>query len=161
MSNVANPTRPLSEENSAGKFAAAASDKAKEVGNYVSDKANEAGKYVAENAKNLASSALHSAENAASYVGHRAEDARSSLGGSLKSAGESLRSAAPEQAVMHDAACSVAETLENTGRYIQEQDFSAMTEDMTNVIRRNPIPAVLIAAGVGFLLAKACTSSRS
>ncbi|QDU29689.1 hypothetical protein ETAA8_48040 [Anatilimnocola aggregata] len=150
MSNVANP-RTKNEENSAGNLATAATDIA-----------NEAGTYVADMSKNVASSVKHGAEQAASYVGHRAVDAKSAIGSSLKSAGESLRSAAPqEEDMMHSAACSVAETLENTGKYIEEQGFSGMAEDMTTMIKRNPIPAVLIAAGVGFLLAKACTTSRS
>lgn len=164
MSNVANPSRPANEgqENSASNVAAAVNEKAAEAGNFLADKANEAGKYVAENAKNMASSAMHSAESAASYVGHRADDARCAVGSSIKSAADSLRSAAPqENGMMHDAAGSVAATLENAGKYIEEQGFDAMAEDVTNAIRRNPIPAVCIAAGIGFLLARACTSSRA
>jgi ElaB/YqjD/DUF883 family membrane-anchored ribosome-binding protein len=63
--------------------------------------------------------------------------------------------------MMHTAADSFASGLETAGKYLEEQDFSHMAEDMTNLIRRNPIPAVCIAAGIGFLLARACTSSRS
>jgi ElaB/YqjD/DUF883 family membrane-anchored ribosome-binding protein len=64
--------------------------------------------------------------------------------------------------MMHGAAAYLADTLESTGGYLGEHDFNAMAADVTNVIRRNPIPAVCIAAGIGFLLAKACTpSSRS
>jgi ElaB/YqjD/DUF883 family membrane-anchored ribosome-binding protein len=163
MSNVANPSRPANEnnENNAGKVASAVSEKANEAGTFLADKANEAGKFVAENAKNLASSAMHSAENAASYMGQCADDTRSSVGGSIKQMGESLRSAAPEDSMMHDAAGSVASTLESAGQYISEHGFDNMAEDMTNMIRRNPIPAVCIAAGIGFLLARASTSSRS
>jgi ElaB/YqjD/DUF883 family membrane-anchored ribosome-binding protein len=162
MSNVANPSRPRNEENTTGKMAAAVSDQVEQASSFVAEKANEAGKYVSDACKSAASSAVHSCENAASYMGDRAGDARSAVGDSIKSAASSIRSAAPqEQGTMHDAACSFADSLENTGRYIQDHDFAAMGEDVTNVIRRNPIPAVLIAAGVGFLLARACTSSRS
>ena len=162
MSNVANPSRNRNEENTTGNMAAAVTDKAEETGSYLADKANEAGKYVADTANSVASSAMHSAENAATYVGEKVGDAKSAVGGGIKSAGESLRSAAPqEDGTMHDAACSVADSLENAGKYIQDHDFAAISEDVTNVIRRNPIPSVLIAAGVGFLLAKALTSSRN
>lgn len=163
MSNVANPSRPANEnnENNAAKTAAAASEKAGEAGSYISDKASEAGKYVADSAKGLASSAMHSAEDAATYMGQCADDARSSVGGSIKHMGESLRSAAGEDSMMHDAAGSVAGTLETAGQYISEHGFDGMAEDMTAAIRRHPIPAVCIAAGIGFLLAKAVTSSRS
>ena len=163
MSNVANPSRPANEnnENTAGNMASAVSEKANEAGTFLADKANEAGKFVAENAKNIASSAMHSAENAASYMGQCADDTRCSVGGSIKQMGESLRSATPDDSMMHDAAGSVASTLESAGQYISEHGFDNMAEDMTNMIRRNPIPAVCIAAGIGFLLARASTSSRS
>lgn len=162
MSNVANPSRNRNEENTTGNMAAAVADQAEQAGNFLAEKANEAGKYVADTAKSAAASAMHSAENAATYVGERVGDARTTVGSGIKSAADSLRSAAPqEEGTMHDAACSVADSLENAGRYIQDHDFAAIGEDVTNVIRRNPIPSVLIAAGVGFLLAKACTSTRS
>jgi hypothetical protein len=35
-----------------------------------------------------------------------------------------------------------------------------MAEDVTNLIRRNPIPALLIGIGAGFLLARAMTPRR-
>ena len=162
MSNVANPqTHEENTKKNTG-ATAAVSDAANQAGAYLADKANEAGKFVADNAKTLASSAMHKAEDAAGYVGKCAEDSRSTVGGSIKSMADSIRSAAPQDSgMMHDAAGSFASTLESAGKYIEEQDFSHMAEDMTNMIRRNPIPAVCIAAGIGFLLARACTSSRS
>lgn len=162
MSNVANPSREQNDANTSGGVASAISEKANEAGTYLADKANEAGKYVSDSAKQMASSAMDSCGSAASFVGHKADDARCAVGSSMKSAADSIRGAAPqEDGMMHSAADSFAATLESAGKYIEDQDFSAMTEDLTNVIRRNPIPAVCIAAGLGFLLARACTSSRS
>jgi hypothetical protein len=54
----------------------------------------------------------------------------------------------------------VASTLEQGGRYIQEEGLSGMTDDLTNLIKKNPIPALLFGIGIGFLLARV-TSSRS
>lgn len=153
MSNVANPSRPTNEKNE---------DTAAKVGNAAADLTNQAGNYVSEMGQNVASSVRQGAEQAASYVGHRADDARTAVGSSMKSFSESIRAAAPQDdTMMHSAACSVADSLENTGKYLEEQGFNGMVEDMTETIKRNPIPAVCIAAGVGFLLAKACTSTRS
>ena len=154
MSNVANPMQKQET------FGANVAEKAEEAGNFLADKANQAGQYVSEQASKVASSAMHSAENAGQFVGQKAEDARHAVGSGIKSMAESIKSAAPE-GMMHDAACSLATSLESTGKYIDEHGINAMTEDMTNVIKRNPLPSVLIAAGIGFLLAKACTSSRS
>lgn len=58
------------------------------------------------------------------------------------------------------AAGSVANALDHTGQYLQEEGLRGVAEDFTGLIRRNPIPALLIGVAVGFLLAKA-TSSRS
>jgi hypothetical protein len=167
MSNVANPMQaknqdhsmPGKEKESSG-MGAAVAEQAEKASSFLADKASEVGSYVSEQTSKLASTARHSAENAGSYVSHRADDARHSMGTGIKSMGESLKSAIPEGA-MHDAACSVAESLESTGKYLEEHGFSAMTEDLTNVIKRNPLPSVFIAAGIGFLMAKACTPSRS
>jgi ElaB/YqjD/DUF883 family membrane-anchored ribosome-binding protein len=165
MSNVANPMSKDQEHTMQGKsegkgFGSGIAHQAEEAGTYLADKANQASEYVSEQASKMASSAMHSAENAGKYMGQKAADTRHSVGSSIKSMGESLKSAAPE-GVMHDAACSLGETLTSTGQYLDEHGISAMTEDLTNVIKRNPLPAVFIAAGIGFLLAKACTSSRS
>jgi hypothetical protein len=48
----------------------------------------------------------------------------------------------------------VASALDSSGRYLEEQGLSGMAEDVTNLIRRNPIPAMLIGVGLGFLLAR-------
>jgi len=36
-----------------------------------------------------------------------------------------------------------------------------MADDVTDLIRRNPIPALFVGIGLGFLLARLTTSSRS
>jgi hypothetical protein len=48
----------------------------------------------------------------------------------------------------------VAETLESGGRYLKEEGLEGMAEDLTDLIRKNPIPAVLMGIGLGFLLAR-------
>jgi hypothetical protein len=158
MSNVANPAAGKNQEHSG--LGATAAKEAENAAGYLSEKANQAGQFVADQANKAATAALNSAENAGTFVGQKADDARHAMGSGIKSMGESLKSAAPE-GMMHDATFSVAQSLESTGRYLEEHGLSAMTEDLTNVIKRNPIPSVFIAAGIGFLLAKACTSSRS
>lgn len=90
-----------------------------------------------EKAKDVASSVTGKAQEFASSLGQRAEDMGSALG---QRAG--------------DAASAVAETWNAGTRYVQEQGFSGMADDVTNLIRRNPIPALLIAFGLGFLSAR-------
>jgi hypothetical protein len=153
MANVSNPMKTKSEEGQGfpgQQTAAAATDRAKEAATYVGDKA-----------KSMASSAMHSAEDAAGYVGQKAGDATTAVGGSLKSLGSTIRESTPSDSMVSSASCAVADSLESAGRYIEEEGLSGISEDMTNMIRRNPIPALLIGVGVGFLIARAMTPSRT
>lgn len=80
-------------------------------------------------ARETASNVADSVSNAASYVGQKAEDATGKVGA----------------------------TLESTGHYLKEDGLHHMASDMSNMIRRNPIPAMVLGIGLGYLLAQACT----
>lgn len=108
--------------------------------------------------KDTASTVAQTAGDAAKYVGKKAEDATSAVGGGMKSLGETIRGKAPEGGVIGGAASAVAGTLESGGKYLQEHGLSGMGEDFTNLIRRNPLPAILVGIGVGFLIARATRS---
>jgi len=105
-----------------------------------------------------ASYAGHKAGDAARAVGHRAGDAEAAMGSGLRSLGQNVRGHAPESGVVHNAASALADTLENSGRYLQEEGIKDMAEDVTNLVRRNPIPALLLAIGAGFLIGRALST---
>lgn len=119
-------------------------EKAKEVGAQTFDKAKEA-----------ASSVGDMVSQAASTVGKTADNLTSSAGSQIKNLGDTLASHAPQQGMLGSASQTVANTIKQGGQYIEESGLSGMTEDVTNMIRRNPVPAVLIGIGVGFLLGRA------
>jgi hypothetical protein len=156
MSNVANPARPGSSENqnrgnqNSGSSASSASSAATGV----MDMAKDAASYVGEQCK----SAMNATTEAVGSVGKRAEDATHAAGAGIKSFGHSIRESSPENYVK-SATGAVADTLENTGKYLEEEGLSGMAEDLTALIKRNPIPALFIGVGVGFLLARACMRS--
>jgi hypothetical protein len=114
----------------------------------------QAGADQAERAKDAAPSIGQPAEDAATYVGRKAEDATSAVGGGLKSLGNTIRDNTPQGGIVGEASAAAANTLESTGRYLQEEGLEGIAEDVTNLIRRNPVPAVLVGIGIGFLLAK-------
>jgi len=109
-------------------------------------------------AKDVGSSVVEKAGEAASYVGKKADDATSSVGSGMKNLAGTIREKMPEKGMLGAAGSAVADTLESGGRYLQQQGLSGIGDDLTNMIRRNPIPAVLLGIGVGFLLARATTS---
>jgi hypothetical protein len=78
----------------------------------------------------------------------------------MKSLGGTIRDHLPHSGIAGSASSAVANSLETSGRYLQEHGLSGIGADLTNLIRRNPIPAVLIGLGAGFLLARA-TAARS
>ena len=71
-----------------------------------------------------------------------------------------MRENLPQGGVLGTASSTLASGLENTGRYLQQEGLKGMGQDLTDLIRRNPLPAVLIGLGLGFILARA-TISRS
>jgi len=128
-------------------MAQATMEKAKDFASQVGDKARDA-----------ASSVGDMVSNAASNVGKRAEDLTSSAGSSLRQMGESLSQTVPQGGMFGGAAQAVASGLKQGGRYLEEEGLSGIGDDVTNVIRRNPIPAVMIGIGLGFLLGRVLRS---
>jgi len=145
----------------AGQFAQDAKDKAgsfvqdaKEKAGNVMDKAKEVAGNVADKASSMAQGARKTAEN----LGDRAEGAMHTAGSGLKSGGEFIRENAPQGGMLGNAASYAADTLDSTGRYLEQHGLGELGGDVTNMIRRNPIPALLCAAALGFLLARASRS---
>ena len=160
MSNISNPTRPSAGQSQTGQRFGSGDPDQSQGGTSTLEKAKEAASFIGEKAKAATTSAIHSAEEAASYVGKKADDGVHAVGSGLKSMGETVRHTAPQRDLLKDGMSAVADTLENTGKYLEEEGISGIAEDMTNLIRRNPIPSLFIGIGVGFLLGRAL-SSRS
>jgi hypothetical protein len=130
--------------------------------------ASNAGAAVAQSAAGVASFVGRKAEDAASYVGHRADDAvayvgqrsgeaSAAMGSGLRSLGDTVRERGPEGGMAGNASAAIANSLESSGRYLQDEGIKDMAEDVTNLVRRNPIPALLIGVAAGFLAGRATT----
>jgi len=101
-----------------------------------------------------AKSVVEKAKQSVSEFGERAEDATHAVGNRLQSWAGTMRDKAPQEGVMGTAACSLAEGLEAGGHYLQDKGLKGMADDVTNIIRRNPVPALFAGVGLGFLLAR-------
>jgi len=130
-----------------------------QVGN-MTENAKDAASDVLNKGRDIGATVANKAGETASYVGKKAEDAACAVGTGMKNLAGTIREKTPDKGMMGSATSAVADTLESGGRYLERQGFSGMGEDLTNMIRRNPIPSVLLCLGVGFLLARA-TNSRS
>lgn len=167
MANPSTPFRGKEETRSTGgnpstertwETGSSATDKAKDLASSAAHTAGQAASGVAQRAKDLASSASQTASDVASNVGHRAEDATSTVASGMRSLAGTLRENLPHEGMMGSAGSAVADTLERGGRYLEEEGLQGIGEDLTNLIRRNPIPALLVGIGVGFLIARSLRS---
>jgi hypothetical protein len=129
------------------------------LGDKASDKAKDIAADAGSKAKDAASTVVQKVGDAASFVGKKADDATSAVGSGMKSLGGTIRENTPDKGMIGAATGAVADSLESGGRYLQDHGLSGIGADVTNLIRRNPIPAVLIGIGVGFLVARATTRS--
>jgi hypothetical protein len=117
-------------------------NKAKDAGASAADKAREAGKTL-----------TSAAGDVATAVGDAADAGAAAVGGGIKSLAGTVRDQGPHEGMLGQATSTVASTLEQGGRYLQEEGLTGMAEDVTDLIRRYPIPAVLVGVGIGFMLA--------
>jgi hypothetical protein len=91
-------------------------------------------------------------------VGARAEQARTTAAGGLDRAAGTLDEQAaslPGGARVASAAHSAANALSSSADYIREHDLGDMMEDLRDVVKNNPGPALLGAAALGFLIGRA------
>jgi len=145
-SNVPKDTKGV--VNEVKNVAGEAYDKAKGVAGDAYDKAKD----LAGKAGDATSSAMHT-------VGQKADDVVSAVGGKVQGLAGSVRDAGPKEGMLGTATRAVADTMENTGKYLENQGVSGMMGDFTDLIKRNPVPALLIGIGVGYLLGRALDRS--
>ena len=75
------------------------------------------------------------------------------MGAGMESLGGAIHEHEPREGVLHDVGEAMAAKLEGGGRYLESHGAKGVGEDLTEVIRRNPVPALLVGVGIGFLLA--------
>jgi hypothetical protein len=118
------------------------------------DKVKEAGAQAVDKAKEAAVSVGEMASQAVSAVGLKADELASTAGADIKKFGDNLREKAPHEGVIGHASQAVADTIKGGGRYLEEAKLSGMADDVTHLIVKHPMPAVLICLGVGFMLGR-------
>jgi len=129
-------------------------DKAKDAASNVADKARDVASQAVDKAKDAASHVGEMVSNAASTAGRKADDFTSSAGTSIKNFGDTIRENAPREGVLGTAAKTAADTTKQVGRYLEEEGLSGMMEDVTKLIKRNPVPAILVGVGLGVLIGR-------
>jgi carbohydrate-selective porin OprB len=138
------PTGNTGQQNNAGQQGADTFDKAKEVGTQVMDKAREA-----------ASSVTEMAGGTATNFGKKADDYAATAGADIRHWGDELAQKGPRDGMLGQASQCVADTLKESGRYLEQHKLSGVAGDVSQLIRSHPVPALLICLGIGFCIGRA------
>jgi uncharacterized protein YjbJ (UPF0337 family) len=83
-----------------------------------------------------------------------ANQATAAVGEQLGSLAGMIRDKAPSEGTTGQVATAAADTLGAAGAYLQEKKVEHMGGDVTDLIRRYPVPSLLIGLGIGYLLAR-------
>jgi hypothetical protein len=152
---MANPSSSSGPRTDTAHRASDMGQKATDTAASLAENARETAASVAGKARDAASSLASTAGSVASAVGQRVENAASSVGGGMQSLAGTLRDKAPQGGMMGTAASSMADALDTGGSYLRDHKLSDMGSDILGLIRRNPIPAMLVGIGIGYLFARA------
>jgi hypothetical protein len=128
---------------------------AKEMGAEAVDKVKEAGAAAYDKAKGAAESVGEMATQAACAVGHKADDLTGAAGHEIKAFGDTLAKKSPHEGMAGHASQAVADTIKSAGRYLEDGKLSGMAQDVEQVIKNHPIPALLICFGIGVCIGRA------
>lgn len=116
---------------------------------------------LADQAKSAAQNVGEKAKQAGEYVRDKADQGTSQVGKGMESLAGTIRDQGPKSGLLGKATTGVADTLDTAGRYLDQQGMSGMVDDLTSMIKNHPVPAMLIGIGLGFILARLTTTSRS
>jgi ElaB/YqjD/DUF883 family membrane-anchored ribosome-binding protein len=92
------------------------------------------------------------AQDVGAKAAQRADQARVSAASGLDTVASSLHQRGDRVAT---AAHSAADAVSSGAEYLRANDMESMMDDFMGVIRRNPGPALLGAAALGFILGRA------
>jgi hypothetical protein len=76
------------------------------------------------------------------------------IGAGMESVGRSIYQHAPDHGVLGTAGHAVGSKLEAGGHYLEDRGLDGIGADVTSIIRRHPVPALVIGFGIGILAAR-------
>jgi hypothetical protein len=124
----------------------------------IENKAKEAVASVREMAGHATSAVGAIASRAACDVGKDVDQLVANTGVCIEGFGDRLSKNVPHEGVLGSASQSIAGSVREGGEYLQSAKLSGMTEDVSHLIRKNPIPTILIAIGLGWFVGRTLKS---
>jgi uncharacterized protein YjbJ (UPF0337 family) len=136
-----------------------AAGKAQDAAGHALEAGQAAAGAVVDKARELVGDARQAGQQVLDKAGQTVDSATNKVGEGMQSLAHTVRDQGPSGGMLGSATQSVASTLEQGGRYVQQEGLSGLADDLTTLIKNNPIPALLVGVGIGFLLAR--ITSRS
>jgi uncharacterized protein YjbJ (UPF0337 family) len=112
------------------------------------------GQNVGVNRDSKVEEAKRTAEESVASAATLASQPISAVGEKIGSLADVIREKAPHEGTVGTAATTVAEKLDAAGSYLQKKNLDHMMSDLSSMIRRYPVPSLLIGLGIGYLLAR-------
>lgn len=108
---------------------------------------------MAQQAKNAVGAVGERVRDLGTNVNTGAEQVRTSVAEGMESVAETIQHRAPEEGPLASAATSTADNVESAANYVRDNDFAKMSQDLAAIVRRYPLPALLVGVGLGYLMA--------
>lgn len=131
-----------------------AAEKAKEAAALIAAMAVHAASAVGTMATSGLGDAGETARQTVREVGNQADELTANAGIGIQAFGNSLNRNAPDDGLLRSVSEVVASAARDGGEYLEHAKFTGIVEDVTQVIRRNPLRSVLVALGVGWFLGR-------
>lgn len=122
--------------------------------NQVTGKAKEVVGAVGDMANHAVSAAGEFASQAVCDVSNKADQLVAQAGTGIHEMGDCIGRSLPNAGMLGSASQSLAGAVQHSGEYLEDQKLSGLAKDVTCLIRRNPIPSVLISIGIGCFVAR-------
>jgi ElaB/YqjD/DUF883 family membrane-anchored ribosome-binding protein len=135
--------------------------KVQELASSVALKAEDVAADVSHKAQDWAGNVANKAQETASAVIDKADDGIAAVGHQMNALGGKVRDAAPHNGAIGSAATAVANELQAGGHYLEGHGLEAIGKDLTDVVRRHPVPALMIGFGIGCLIGMTLLQRRS
>ena len=103
--------------------------------------------------KDAAATVAQKTTAAGSYLAHKAEDATTAVSDEFKSLAGKIRDKGPQDGMLGNANTAVANSLDSCAHEL-EHGLSGVADDLTKLVRRHPVPSLLVGIGLGFLIAR-------
>ncbi len=122
--------------------------------NQAAERAKEAAACVGDMATHAVTAASTIASQFACDAERKADDLTARAGAGMQTFADRIAKQAPRQGAFGNASQSAAHALQESGQYLETAKLSGVAEDFANLVRQNPLPAILIAVGLGWFIGR-------